>query len=137
MKLNINYIEAQNYIATHHHVNVSLTRVTDNEICISVFQKVFIKTIQISLNLRIEEINYNSITLSYDNGIGIDLIISGVLIFIKKKLSDYEDMISLDGTNRIRLFFGKIDKLHSLLRVVDLENIRFSDSSIEIEMKFK
>lgn len=137
MKLTINYTELQNYIERHFHVKVSFTRVDENTVCVSLSQKVFIKTIQINLNLHIDIIDNDSITISYDNGIGIDLIISGVLLFIKKKLPYYEGLIKTDGTNRMQIYLRKINNLQPLMQFIDIQNIHFADSSVEVDMQFK
>lgn len=137
MKLILNYSELRDYITDHYHVNASFARIHDDEICVSFVQKMFIKTIQINLNLHVEEICNDSITLSYDNGIGIDMIISGVLLFLKKKFPEYDNLISAIKSNMICIHLKNIEKLQSILETVELNNIRFTESSMEIEMGFK
>lgn len=44
----------------------------------------------------------------------IDLIIFGVLLFIKKKLPEYDAMLCSEDVNSIRIL-GKIEKLQSPL----------------------
>lgn len=134
MKLNIGYSELQNYISTHYHADVSFVKVSDSEVCVSVSKKVFIKTMQVNLNLHVEEVSNNSISLSYDSGIGIDLIVSGALLFIKKKLPEYSAMVSAESGNRIRINLANIDKLQSALQVVALKGIYFTDTSVEASM---
>ena len=137
MKLTISYSELHNYIAAHYHMNVSFTRVSDNEVCVSVTQKIFIKTIQVNLNLKVEEVSNESVLLIYNSGFGIDLIVSGLLTFVEKKLPEYGNLISKQDGNRISLHLSKIEKLKEAFYMVELTGIRILNDSIEVSCCLK
>lgn len=132
MKLTISYSELQNYIAAHHRANVSLARLSDNEVCVSVTQKILIKTVTVNLNLKIEMVSNQTIVLSYNSGFGIDLIISGLLTFVEKKLPEYGNLISKQDGNRICLHLSKIEKLRKALQTIELTGIRFLNDGAEV-----
>lgn len=137
MKLIANYSELQSYIADHYHVNVYFSRVSDNEIGVSVTQRVIIKTVTVNLNLKIEEITNDSILLAYNSGFGIDLIVSGLLTFVEKKLPEYSNFISKQDGNRISLHLSKIEKLKEAFYMVELTGIRILNDSIEVSCCLK
>lgn len=137
MKLTITYSELQNYIAARYRANVSLARVSDNEICVSVSHKILIRTVTVNLNLKIDEVSNDSILVGYNSGFGVDLIISGVLTFVEKKLPEYGKLISKEGGNRIRLHPANVDKLKNALDKVELTGVRFLNDNIEVSCKLK
>lgn len=137
MKLTINYSELQNYIAAHYHVNVSLARVSDNEVCLSVARKILIKTITVNLNLKIEEVSNDSILLAYNSGFGIDLVIYGILTFVEKKLPEYGEFISKQDGNRISLHLSKIEKLKKAFDLIELTSVCFSTDGVEVFCSLK
>lgn len=137
MNISISYLEIQDYIAKHYHTNVMLVKVSEREICVSVSQKVLIKTVQMNLNLRVDDVNNDSIRLTYNSGFGIDLIISGLLTFLEKKLPEYGKFISRDNGNRLRIQISEIEKLSKILNTVTLTNISFLDQSVQIGAEIK
>lgn len=137
MKLIISYSELQELIASRYNANVTLAKVSKKELRVTVARKVIIKTVQININLTIEEFGNQSVLIMYDSGFGIDLVICGLLIFVEKKLPEYGRMISKEEGNRIRLNPEKVEKFATAIKTIDLKGIDFEETGMNVHFSLK
>lgn len=137
MKAIISYKEISEYIAKQYGREVSLSKVADNEVNASVSQKVFIKTVRIGLNLKVEEVGPESVVLSYNGGFGIDLMVSGLMTFLKSKLPELSRIVTSEEDHRIRVNLANIDKARPVLERVTPQAIAFSEDSVAVTAALK
>ena len=100
-------------------------------------QKVLISSIPLSLNLKVMAMSDASVTLQYNGGAGIDMIIAGVLQLMQEKLLEMfnaAEAVSVEKDHRIRIDFRKIEKAKTVFDKIALRDIKFSESGAEVEI---
>lgn len=73
--------------------------------------------------------------MAYDGKMGIDLLASPVLAFMKMLVPEKTDLVSLSG-NVIKISLGDIDKLAKVFEQLALKSIVFDPSGIVIKATF-
>ena len=84
MKLAITYSELQDYVASHFKKTVNLGYVDGATVSVSVPIKVFGFTKSVSINIIVKKIEGADLFLSYDGKMGIDLLVSPAISYVKK-----------------------------------------------------
>lgn len=95
--------------------------------------KLAVIPLSVTVNLKVGNVSNDEIALSYGGKYGVDLIITGVLTFIKNKLSEYTDAVVYNDDKTITVRLSKIGKLESALKYLSLNDIRFNESAVIIE----
>lgn len=137
MKLLLNFSELTRYIADHYGKSLVFSKVADNELCVAYEQNILIRTIHIPVNIRIDEVKPASILLTYKGSFGLDMIISGALVFIKSKLPELSEVIVPADGNRLNVELSQLQQAKTMLEKVALEKISVHDDGIEIEVTLK
>lgn len=81
MKLTITYSELQDYVASHFHKTVNLGFVDEATVSVSVLIKVFGFTKSAGINIIVKMIDVIDLFLSYDGKMGIDMLVSPVILY--------------------------------------------------------
>ena len=69
MTISITFLEINDYIKRHFGKIVNLSKVSDHKVCISYTQKIIFKTVDVPVNVSINNVGPSSIWVTYD-GIG-------------------------------------------------------------------
>lgn len=133
MKISITYAELQDYVASHFHKTVNLGYVDGATVSVSVPIKVLGFTKSISINLIVKKIEGTNLFLSYDDKMGIDLLVSPAISYAKKLLPEKADWVEQMPGNVVKLRLGDIDKLQKVFEKVELNNILFEQENIVVE----
>ena len=137
MKLTIGFDELRELVKTRYNKEVSLSRLNDHEVSVSLAQKVIIKTIQIGLDLKVESVSNKSVLVSYGGGMGVDLIIPGVMLFIKAKMPEVESIVASEEGHRIRIYLSNVKQLKPALDKITLRDLTFTDKAVVIDFGLK
>lgn len=131
MEVKIKYAEVHDYISGKFGKDVNLSRVDDRTVCVSVSQKIFIKTVQVGLNIKVCGVNGDVVELEYGGGFGMDLIVAGVLSFVKGKLPEYGAAFEETDNHKIKITLSAIRQMREVMKSVSLEGVLFTPNSIE------
>lgn len=134
MNISITFRELQNYIKNHYGKVVNFSKVSDKTVRISYSQKVLFKTVDIPLNISIDNVEPASLLLSYNSGFGIDIIIDGVLAFVKGKLPELNDVIKSGDNHQLSIELSKLSNLKSVFEKVELTGISIINEGIVVSV---
>lgn len=137
MTLNISFAELSEYINKHYGKKVAFARVGYKALCVSYEQHIVFKTITIPINISIEDVTPTSVTVKYDGGFGIDMIICGVLSFIKAKLPELQDVIVAGNEHLIRIELGNISNTQALFETLILNDIVIVNDGVAVTANLK
>ena len=158
MELHISHVDIRNYVLNHYGKDISLQTVDSHTIRIGanvnaevprkeqnpfgIIKSLFTSAValvskQVTLDLSVEEVKNNGITLQYENGIGKDILIGAVLKYIKISMPQYSNIVE-ERNNRILVVnLSNISQLKHTLDMVSLNRFSFVDNNVVIEAALK
>ncbi len=131
MKLSIEFSEISRYVEKRYNQNLTLRRVDDNTVSVTVKIAVISK----SLNLCIEEVTADSVTLRYNAGFGVDSIISLLLSFFATPQT--EKVVKKEEGHRIRVELTGLNNSEKALEYLALEDIRVKEDGLSVIAQLK
>lgn len=133
MKVSVTFTELQGYLLSHFHKTLNMSYVDGSTMEISVPVKVFGFTKQIGINLSVKKIEGTDLFLVYDGKMGIDLLVSPALAFVKRLVPEKTDFVQSLSDNVIKISLGDIDKLEKVFEKLVLNNVTFASNGIVVE----
>ena len=137
MEVKATYKELNSYIQGRFKQPVSLSFAEGGEIRVTYTKRILIKDVNISVNLRFDEVMADSVTITYDGAFGLDTIISGVLSFFKSQFPDLSAGIHPEDGHRIRINLSEIEKAKPVVENIELKDIKASEDGLRIEFGLK
>lgn len=134
MIITITFLELKDYIKKHYGKLVNLSKVSDKVVCVSYSQKVIFKTVDIPVNVSIDNVGSSSLWVSYDGGFGIDMIIAGVLTFIKGKFPELNDVLESGENRQPCIDLSSISNIQTLFEKVEMTGISVHEDHFEVRM---
>ena len=128
MKLQIPYKELETFVMKKYNQEVKLGFV--DEKTISVTKKVVIK--DATINISVNQIVGNDISLSYQAGFGIEWIIKGALMWFKESIKDFVEELE---DNKLLIHLDKIDQISSMLDKIEILDITFDKVNANVALK--
>lgn len=137
MEVRIKYTEIQEFILNNFHKEVVLTYVDPSTVSVSTKIKVFAFVKNVGVDLKVEKLEGSKLPLVYSGKLGIELLISPAISFLKKLVPEKTNLI-LQGTgNRVFVNLAEIDKLKAVLDKVELQSISFDETHVIVEAGLK
>lgn len=134
MIITITFLELKDYIKRHYGKVVNFSEVSDKVVCVSYSQKVIFKTVDIPVNVSIDNVGVSSIWVSYDGGFGIDMIIAGVLAFIKGKFPELNDVLESGENRQLCIDLSSMSNIQTLFEKVEMTGISVREDHFEVRM---
>ena len=128
MKLQIPYKELEAFVMKKYNQEVKLGFV--DEKTISVTKKVVIK--DATINISVDQVTGNDISLSYQTGFGIEWIIKGVLMWFKETIKNFVEELE---ENKLLIHLDKIDQISGILDKVEILDITFDEVNANVVFK--
>lgn len=135
MELRLTYQEINNLIEKKAGRTLPITYNGPHCIRVNYDVNVLFKSTSIGLDLTVEEVNNNDITLSYNGGAGIDFMVRQALNLAKNRSGG--ELIEPLDSNRILLSLSKNQQAGSLLDHIELRDICFDEQYAIIEFEPK
>ena len=120
MKLQIPFNELEAFALKRYNQQDKLG-VVDKK-TISVTKKVVIK--DATVNISVDQIAGNDISMSYQAGFGIEWIIKGALMWFKETISGF---VEEQEDNKLLLHLDRIEQLSSILDKIEIKAVSFDD----------
>ena len=137
MKISVSFAELSDYIRKHYDKQLTFAKVSDKEVRASYKQNLFFRSVQLSLNLKIEDVRADSVTVRYSGGIGIDMLIAGLLSFLKNKVPEVADALVKEERHRIRIELSRLSQTTVLMETIALREIYVNDNGLTVEASLK
>ena len=119
----------------HYHKELELNYVNDSTVGVATPVKVFGFSKSISINLTIERIEGTDLYLTYDGKMGIELLVTPAISFIKKLVPEKTEMIQMLSDNTLKVSLGDIEQLKKVFDKLALQSIRFEPEGIVLESR--
>lgn len=137
MKISISFAELGDYIKRHYDKQMTFSQVSDKELCVSYLQNLFFKTIQVPVSLKVEDVKADSVSITYNGGFGIDMIIAGTLSFLKAKVPELANAIISEEGHCIRIELSKLPQTAKLVETIALNEISFTENGLIVSASLK
>lgn len=137
MEVRIKYTEIQEFILNNFHKEVVLTYVDPSTVSVSTKIKVFAFVKNVGIDLKVEELEGSKLPLVYSDKLGIELLISPAISFLKRLVPEKTNLISQGTGNKVFVNLAEIDKLKAVLDKVELQSISFDETHVIVEAGLK
>jgi predicted RNA-binding Zn-ribbon protein involved in translation (DUF1610 family) len=128
MRLQIPYKELEAFLMKKYNQQVKLGFV--DEKTLSVAKKVVIK--DATINISVDQVAENDISLSYQAGFGIEWIIKGALMWFKETIKDF---VEEQEENKLLIHLDKIGQIDGMLDKIEISDITFDEANANIAFK--
>lgn len=128
MKLQIPYKELEAFVMKKYNQEVNLGFV--DEKTMSVTKKVVIK--DATINISVDQVAGNDISLSYQAGFGIEWIIKGALMWFKETIKDF---VEEQEENKLLIHLDKIEQIQGMLDKIEILDITFDEVNANVAFK--
>ena len=128
MKLQIPYKELEAFVMKKYNQQVKLEFV--DEKTLSVTKKVVIK--DATINISVDQVAGNDISLSYQAGFGIEWIIKGALMWFKESIKDFVEELE---DNKLLIHLDKIDQIGGMLDKIEILDITVDEVNANVAFK--
>lgn len=134
MEVKIKYSELQDFILHNFKKEVSLTFVAPSTVSVSTKIKVFGFAKSIGVEMCVEKIDCSNLQIAYSGKLlGVELLITPAIAFLKKLLPDKTNFITQNSNNRVIVNMAEIEQLKGVLEKVTLKSICFDEEHVIIE----
>ena len=128
MRLQVPYSVVTDFVRERYQQEVTLRYVNESTVAVGKEVRMIISK-NVSVNISVIQITGGDVTLGYEAGMGIDLIIKGVLTWFKDSFDGQADVLS---DNKIQVHLDKIPQLENVLKQIVLQDINFEEQYINV-----
>lgn len=133
MEVKIKYSEFQDYILQKFNKEVALAIVAPSTVSVSTKIKVLGFAKSIGVELCVEKVDGSNLHIAYSGKLGVKMLITPAISFLKRLLPDKTNFITQSSNNRVIVNLAEIDQLKGVLEKVTLKNICFDEEHVIIE----
>lgn len=133
MEVKIKYSEFQDYILQKFNKEVALAIVAPSTVSVSTKIKVLGFAKSIGVELCVEKVDGSNLHIAYSGKLGVKMLITPAISFLKRVLPDKTNFITQSSNNRVIVNLAEIDQLKGVLEKVTLKNICFDEEHVIIE----
>lgn len=137
MEVRIKYTEIEGFIKKNFHKEVGLAYVDSSTVSVSTKIKVFAFVKNVGVDLKVEKLEGSILHLVYSGKLGIELLISPAISFLKRLVPEKTNLISQGTGNKVFVNLAEIDKLKAVLDKVELQSISFDETHVIVEAGLK
>lgn len=137
MEVRIKYTEIEGFIKKNFQKEVGLVYVDPSTVSVSTKIKVFAFVKNVGIDLKVEELEGSKLPLVYSDKLGIELLISPAISFLKRLVPEKTNLISQGTGNKVFVNLAEIDKLKAVLDKVELQSISFDETHVIVEAGLK
>ena len=137
MEVRIKYTEIQEFIKKNFQKEVGLAYVDPSTVSVSTKIKVFAFVKNVGVDLKVEKLEGSKLPLVYSDKLGIELLISPAISFLKRLVPEKTNLISQGTGNKVFVNLAEIDKLKAVLDKVELQSISFDETHVIVEAGLK
>lgn len=133
MEVKIKYSELQDFISHNFKKEVALAFVAPSTVAVSTKIKVLGFAKSIGVEMCVEKIDGSNLHIAYSGKLGIELLITPAIAFLKRLLPDKTNFITKNSNNRVIVNMAEIEQLKGVLEKVTLKSICFDEEHVIIE----
>ena len=134
MNIQVSYNEILGYVEEKFHVKPTVEAVDRKTLRIMYKISRFVPTI--SVDIHIDSVSKESISLSYDCSSIVNGLLSGVVGFIEEKVPNQQVEVYTDD-KQVLVHLDAFEELEKVLAVVEPTDLSFNDESAELTLLLK
>ena len=134
MNIQIPYNELSGFVRDRFNQNLVMNFVDEKTISIGKEIRVAMLSKLVSVNLTVKQVTGNDVTLVYNGGIGLDLLVKAALKYFKEKMGGLVE--ELDG-NTLVVHLQKIEQLKDALKTVALGGLSFDKANANVQVQMR
>ncbi len=115
MEVKIKYSELQDFILHNFKKEVSLAFVAPSTVSVSTKIKFLGFAKSIGVELCVEKVDGSNLHIAYSGKLGVELLITPAIAFLKRLLPDKTDFITQNSNNRVIVNLAEIEQLKGVL----------------------
>lgn len=132
MQLQITFQELSRYISSNFDKNISFAYISSSEFKVTYRQKVLIAEVPIPLDVKIDEVTENKITLSFVGKMGVDIIMRGFLGYCKSKYPKIFQAFTLNEGRSLTIDLTRLKETRNFIQTVNLHQVNVTESGFTI-----
>ena len=133
MEVKIKYSELQDFISHNFKKEVALAFVAPSTVAVSTKIKVFGFAKSIGVELCVEKVDDSNLHIVYSGKLGVELLITPAIAFLKRLLPDKTNFITQNSNTRVIVNMAEIEQLKGVLEKVTQKSICFDEENVVIE----
>lgn len=137
MEVRIKYTEIEGFIKKNFQKEVGLAYVDLSTVSVSTKIKVFAFVKNVGVDLKVEKLEGSKLPLVYSGKLGIEMLISPAISFLKRLVPEKTNLISQGTGNRVFVNLAEIEQLEAVLDKVELQSISFDENHVIVEAGLK
>ena len=134
MNIQIPYNELSGFVRDRFNQNLVMNFVDEKTISIGKEIRVAMLSKLVSVNLTVKQVSGNDVTLVYNGGMGLDLLVKAALKYFKEKMGGLVE--ELDGTTLV-VHLQKIEQLKDALKTVALGGLSFDKTNANVQVQMR
>ena len=134
MNIQIPYNELSGFVRDRFNQNLVMNFVDEKTISIGKEIRVAMLSKLVSVNLTVKQVAGNDVTLVYNGGMGLDLLVKAALKYFKEKMGGLVE--ELDG-NTLVVHLQKIEQLKDALKKVALGGLSFDRANANVQVQMR
>ena len=134
MNIQIPYNELSGFVRDRFNQNLVMNFVDEKTISIGKEIRVAMLSKLVSVNLTVKQVTGNDVTLVYNGGMGLDLLVKAALKYFKEKMGGLVE--ELDG-NTLVVHLQKIEQLKDALKTVALGGLSFDKANANVQVQMR
>ena len=134
MNIQIPYNELSGFVRDRFNQNLVMNFVDEKTISIGKEIRVAMLSKLVSVNLTVKQVSGNDVTLVYNGGMGLDLLVKAALKYFKEKMGGLVE--ELDG-NTLVVHLQKIEQQKDALKTVALGGLSFDKTNANVQVQMR
>lgn len=134
MNIQIPYNELSGFVRDRFNQNLVMNFVDEKTISIGKEIRVAMLSKLVSVNLTVKQVSGNDVTLVYNGGMGLDLLVKAALKYFREKMGGLVE--ELDG-NTLVVHLQKIEQLKDALKTVALGGLSFDKTNANVQVQMR
>ncbi len=137
MQLTATFEEISAYVKERFGQQIALSRGERGELRLSYVKRVLIKDVSVGIGLTFDEVKADSLTISYNGGMAIDMIVGGALSFFTNQFSELAAGIHPQDNHKILINLAEMEKAKPVVENIALTSIQIAPNALIIDFTLK
>lgn len=134
MNIQIPYNELSGFVRDRFNQDLVMACVDERTISVGKEIRVAMLRKLVSVNLTVKQVSDNDVTLVYNGGMGLDLLVKAALKYFKEKMGG---LVKEREGNTLVVHLQKIDQLKDALKAVSLRGLAFDKTNANVQLQMR
>ena len=137
MEIYVSFDEMHAYVGKHFDKDITVKKISDKEFSVGFTANLLLVKITPSVDIAIEEVKSNEVTLKYHVAFGIDKILGGTIPMLLNKFREKTQGIYVEDDNRVRVKLSEMEKAKAVVEKIALRDVSVKDNALKVTLDLK